>query len=280
MGRKFYIFLMCISLTGCKQNTEVINMTEKIGSEIISVEAVEKLKTQKILFGHKSVGKNIIAGIEDIIANNPQFKGLNLIETDQISKPGIYHIQNGKNQYPKNKCDEFKKTVMKNNLGDKLDIAFFKFCYVDFKEDTDIEDIFAYYNKTIEALQNEFPNLKLIHVTAPLSVHAYGGIKGFIKNVLKGDKRNIKRNQYNNLLRNKYKNIFDLAGIESQYPDGKRATFVENGSTYYSLVKEYSNDGGHLNKVGRFYAARELLIVLSKTALSDSTERINNEEDN
>lgn len=241
-------------------------MTKKVDLKIISAEAIDKLKTKKILFAHKSVGRNIIAGIEDIIANNPQFKSLNIKETVEINGPGIYHIQNGKNRHPKNKCDEFKKTLMKDSLGNKLDIAFFKFCYVDFSEDTDVQDIFAYYNQTIGSIQNKFPDLKLIHVTAPLSVHAYGGIKGFIKNILKGDINNIKRNQFNKLLRAKYKNIYDLARIETQYPDGKRATFKENGSTYYSLIKEYSNDGGHLNKIGRFYAASEMLNVLANFA--------------
>ena len=68
---------------------------------------------------------------------------------------------------------------------------------------------------------------------------------------------NINRNQFNEILRKEYEGkapIFDLAKIESTYPDGK---------TSYSMVPDYTYDGGHLNETGRKKAAEQLLVLLA-----------------
>jgi len=58
-------------------------------------------------------------------------------------------------------------------------------------------------------------------------------------------------------------NIFDLAKIESTFPDGRRASFTKDGKTYYSMVPDYTYDGGHLNELGRKIAAEQLLFLLA-----------------
>ena len=81
---------------------------------------------------------------------------------------------------------------------------------------------------------------------------------------------NISRNQFNEMLRKEYEGkepFFDLANIESTFPHGKRASFAKNGSIYYSMVPEYTDDGGHLNKVGRRRITGQLLVFLAN--LSD-----------
>jgi hypothetical protein len=45
----------------------------------------------------------------------------------------------------------------------------------------------------------------------------------------------------------------------STYPDGRRESFTMDGASYYSLVPAYTDDGGHLNGVGRTYAAAALI---------------------
>jgi hypothetical protein len=52
--------------------------------------------------------------------------------------------------------------------------------------------------------------------------------------------------------------------VESTYPDGRRETCAHKGKTCYSLVPEYTYDGGHLNETGRKKAAEQLLILLAK----------------
>ena len=79
--------------------------------------------------------------------------------------------------------------------------------------------------------------------------------------------QNIIKNEYNELLLSEYAEkgfVFDIAKIESTYPDGKRSTFTRNGKTYYTLVPEYSRDGAHLNETGRKIVAEQFLILLAK----------------
>jgi hypothetical protein len=69
------------------------------------------------------------------------------------------------------------------------------------------------------------------------------------------------------LLIDKYKNvdpIYDLAKIESLYPDSGRSSFRHKGKKYFSLARQYTYDGGHLNETGRYLVAKELLKVLSE----------------
>jgi lysophospholipase L1-like esterase len=107
-------------------------------------------------------------------------------------------------------------------------------------------------------------------VTAPLTT-VQTGIKARIKEIIGkpvgGYKDNIKREQFNEKLRKVYEGngpVFDLAAIESTYPDGTRAFFKAASGTYPFLVPEYTVDGGHLNAKGRKIVAEQLLIVLAK----------------
>jgi hypothetical protein len=87
--------------------------------------------------------------------------------------------------------------------------------------------------------------------------------------MLKPDSHNIKRNEYNQMLISKYQGIdpiFDLAKVESTLPNGQRTTFKFGDKSYYALANQYTSDGGHLNEIGRYYAAKELLKVLSENA--------------
>jgi hypothetical protein len=58
--------------------------------------------------------------------------------------------------------------------------------------------------------------------------------------------------------------IFDIAKIQSTYPDGNRCTFSKFGERYYSMVPGYFSDGGHLNETSRKKVAEQFLILLAK----------------
>ena len=70
------------------------------------------------------------------------------------------------------------------------------------------------------------------------------------------------------MLRKEYEGkvpLFDIAKIESTFPDGTRCSFTKDGKTYYSMVSEYTSDGGgHLNATGRKKFAEQLLILLAQ----------------
>jgi len=235
--------------------------------------AWEKLAQKKIYFGHQSVGNNIIEGIKDVMKENTQIK-LNIIE---ISNPADFnsdsifaHSRVGKNVDPKSKTESFSEFV-RQGIGDKADIAFFKFCYVDIEEGTDIDDLFNDYKTKMTQMEKNYPNVIFIHMTVPLKVTKINW-KTWIKELIgKGEMweydGNIERNDYNGLVRKKYVTngyLFDLSGIESTNSDGSRSSFTYDGKIYYSLVPEYTNDGGHLNEKGRKIVAEQLLIFLTE----------------
>src|SRR5205085_12594035 len=60
--------------------------------------------------------------------------------------------------------------------------------------------------------------------------------------------------------------IFDLARVESTAPDGKLVTVTWEGVTAPAMAAQYTEDGGHLNALGRARAAREFIAVLARAS--------------
>lgn len=237
----------------------------------------EGLSKKRIYFGHQSVGFNIIDGLKDVMKDNPMIK-LNIVETTNINESDIStfaHSKIGKNLDPISKIDDFVN-IMKKGLGNRVDIAFFKFCYVDITTNTDIQRIFSDYNNAMSGLKGAFPNTTFVYLTVPLTSKRRGGeawikkakdiVKGIIGRPVFKDYDNIRREQFNEMIRQECvgkNSVFDLARIESTLPDGTRERYKKDGKTYYTLVPEYTDDGGHLNMRGRRIVAEQLLIFLA-----------------
>lgn len=201
---------------------------------------------------------------------NPQIK-LNIVETTDPAdfNVGLFaHSKIGKNVDPKSKNDDFASLIRKG-IGDKADIVFFKYCFIDFQPASNVRKVFSDYKSSISRLKNEYPKTRFTHVTVPLTIKQEGikaWIKGIIGKPIGGYKDNIKRNQFNKLLQSEYEGkdqVFDLAKAESTFPDGTRLTFEEDGVTYYSMVWDYTDDGAHLNAKGSKRVAEQLLVFLT-----------------
>lgn len=234
----------------------------------------EKLSAQNIYFGHQSVGFNIMDGIADIMKEKESIR-FTIKEGSALSSheaPVFAHSKNGENRDWQSKVDAFK-TKFENGLGKTADIAFFKFCYVDIMEETDVDKVFTYYIQTMKALQKEFPNITFIYTTTPLKT-AKESWKTWIKKLIGKDHiweyaANIKRNEFNERVREEYQEsgkLFDIARAESTYLDGSRETFEKDGKAYEALVPAFTNDGGHLNELGRRVVAAHLLKILAVNA--------------
>jgi len=255
----------------------------------ISASSWEKLSKNKIYFGHQSVGFNIIEGLKDLMKENPQIK-LNIVETnnpDDFNKSIFAHSRVGKNVDPKSKIDEFAKFI-EQGIGENADIAFFKFCYVDVRSETDSQKVFDDYKKSMTLLNKKYPKTIFIHITVPLRI-VQTGPKAWIKKIIGrpvgGYDDNIKRTEFNELLIKEYDGkepIYDLAKIESTRSDGTRETFSKDGKTYYALVPDYTYDGGHLNETGRKKAAEQLLILLvtQQTQQTQATQQTHEKTSN
>ncbi|WP_419663454.1 hypothetical protein [Desulfosarcina variabilis] len=232
--------------------------------------AWEALSQKKIYFGHQSVGFNIIDGIKDLMKEYPKIK-LNIVETSEPKdyNAGILgHSKVGKNTDPASKTADFSRFLDKG-IAKQADAAALKFCYVDVTADTNVQKVFDDYVQTMDAVKAKYPDLKLIHFTVPLTTIKTSWKTWLKKTMGKKDiweyTENVKKNQYNDLLVAKYKGkepIVDIAAVESTKPDGSRNTYDYDGKTYFSMVPEYTYDGGHLNEVGRKRVAAEFLVTL------------------
>ncbi len=235
-----------------------------------------KLAEKKIFFGHQSVGYNIIDGITDII-NERDYIKLNVIEAREpavFDQPVFAHSQVGMNTEPFSKIKRFEE-IMVAGVGSNVDIAFFKFCYVDIMRDSDPQEIFDGYSAVLEELKDRYPNTKFLHITVPIR-SAPKGAKRNLKQTVKlliGRpgflEDNMMRRRYNDLLKDAYSKtgpFFDLALIESVNTGGFRCHAVKGAEKVYVMAPEYTEDGGHLNSRGRKKVAEQLLIILAGIA--------------
>lgn len=258
------LIVLILFISGCNNDKgtsfNLKSMTPKLSDKDLS-----RLAGKKIYFGHQSVGYNIVNGIK-LLINDSQQK-IEIIEglPNKNCKPGFYHSLNGKNYYPVGKIDDFV-TKMESGIGANIDIAFFKFCYVDITKETDVDELFDHYKSSMARLKAEFPGTKFIYCTAPLT-RSNGRIKTLLKFLLhreNSDKLdNIKRNKFNQHIHNEYDNkevVFDIAKFES---NDYQAFFINNGTKIYTLDPDFTSDGGHLNTLGSKFVAEGLLELLA-----------------
>jgi hypothetical protein len=234
----------------------------------ISQDRWDALSQRKIFFGHKSVGANIIEGLKEVIAQRPNIK-LNIRETTDPAdfiEPVFAHSLIGKNKEPLTKLGGFRE-ILEAGVGRAADIALFKFCFIDIDHVTDIGSLFDRSVELVDELRKRFPDLKIVPFTVPLLSKPVG-IRTRLEKILGRlpwyEEDNVKRNIFNDKLRAHFKDaLFDLAAIESRIDDTRKATFRAEGRAYDLLYRAYTDDGGHLNSIGRQLVAIELLRTLA-----------------
>lgn len=268
-GRLWVLLVVLSLIISCGRGS--MNESRKgesdLGASSVDSATFSRISSKLVFFAHHSVGDNILDGVSDLMVGL-SYKPLQVIESTNVEKNGvIYHSRVGKNGDPISKIEGFS-TLVRNSVGNKADVAFFKFCYVDFSPETDAEAVFMKYRETIDSLQDSYPNTRFIHVTVPLTTQEYG-LKTFLKGILGRInweiESNLVRERFNRMIREEYAGqglVFDLASVESTLPDGKRLQFQHNGEMYYALAPEYTIDGGHLNSLGRRRVATEFLRFL------------------
>lgn len=260
-----------LMLTLFRTGNAETNMERDIRPELVEVpvSAWTTLAGKRIFFGHQSVGYNIVDGLQAVMKEQPALR-LNITETRKIADvrgPVFAHFPVGRNKDPYAKCDDFKVAVAENS--GKMDIAFFKFCYVDVVAETDVKGVFKYYNDTMDFLRAQYPQIRFVAMTVPLrtvNMSKSARMKRFLGRYVWGDDDNIKRNAFNKLVREKYGNgsdLFDIARVGSSYPGPEPAAFRKMGRGYEILSPALSSDGGHLNEAGAMTVASALLLHLA-----------------
>lgn len=259
--------LVPMLLSGCKEESLTPHDDHYARLERVPQEKLRALSLKKIFFGHKSVGQNIIEGLQDVMRTTPLVR-LDILETTSptdFDKPIFAHSIVGTNKNPSSKIKAFRD-ILDGGVGQVVDIAFFKFCFVDIDHTSDLGALFKEYDETIAYLTTKFPKLKIITVTVPLMSRPVGimaKVKKLLGRLPWDEQDNIQRNEYNEMLRARYgESLFDLAKTESTTLLGKKAVFAKDNRSYDLLDRSYTDDGGHLNALGRQVAAIDLLLYL------------------
>lgn len=256
-------------LASCNQKIALNENNFKMDKfEKTSQAAWDSLAQKRIYFGHQSVGFNILEGLNWRLAQNPEIK-LRLAKSKELEtfkSPVLAHAQNGKNGDPISKIEDFVQTI-DQGMGNTVDMAGFKFCYVDFKRDSNIDEIFQVYKARMNYLIKKYPNVQFIHFTSPIKTLQQGP-KGFINKLIGreyGLNDNKARQKFNELLNKEYKDqpIFDIALYESIYPDGTRFKTLDENTEIYSMIPELSYDGGHLTEEGKRLLGTHFLTFLA-----------------
>ena len=184
-------------------------------------------------------------------------------------KAGVFtHTRIGENQAPLKKIKDFAD-LMDSGIGNKVDFAFFKFCYVDITADTGIGELFDAYKSNMAQLKAKYPRTTFIHYTVPLTtvpVTWKTKLKKLFGIELWEYRNTLSRNAYNKFILNEYQGkepVFDLAAIESTRSDGEREYIELDKQKYYTLVTAYTSDGGHLNQTGKKIVADQFMLFLS-----------------
>ena len=225
--------------------------------------------SRKVYFGHQSVGNNMMSGVESLKKSGSDLAKLRAVEiqaASEIAGPGIYHSKIGKNRDTQSKIQGFEE-ILKSGVGEAVDVAVMKFCYVDIVAETDVKALFSAYREAMERIQKRHPKLTLLHATVPLTVHG-SGLRGKLRAWIKGDATNARRMEYNELVRNhfgKEGKVFDIAAAESTLADGTRVTFRHDGRICEAISPKYAAGAGHLNDAGGQHVAAEFLRTIGRS---------------
>lgn len=222
------------------------------GGELTALK-LTALKSKRTLFGHQSVGGNMVDGIPALYSSYGVSPSITQIDASQINgtSGGFFaDFYVGDNGDPIGKTADFNATV--RQYSSKLDFALMKFCFIDIVDGVNVNQIFNAYRNVMDQLVLDFPAIKFIYTTAALDEYSADNA--------------VTRQQLNTLIRNQYSatgRLFDLAEVESTRPDGTRVSGVNGSYTYYQLFGDYSSDGGHLNATGEQVVDKALFTLLA-----------------
>jgi hypothetical protein len=196
----------------------------------------------RVFFGHQSVGANVLDGVRGLYASGgvsaPPIS--NGVPADTAGG-FIAHRYIGQNGDPASKIAAFDSAI-RGGIGNQVDVALMKLCYVDISANTDVNALFATYRNTLSALQRDYPGVAFLHTTVPLTTD--------------NPANNANREKLNSMIRSTYGGqLFDLAAAESTKPDGTRVSGLYTG---------YASDSGHLNPAGASAAGSAFLTAIAR----------------
>lgn len=237
----------------------------------IDAAAAEAAAGKRFFFAHQSVGYNIIDGTADALAaiGEPSFKVVKTRDGAGVSGPAFMEAEVGSNGDPLGKIADFE-AMMDAGIGGSVDAAGMKLCYVDFSPSTDAAAVARAYLDAVGRLKAKYPNVKLMHFTAPLTSRSEGkkaALKRFFGIQDEAARSNAAREAYNAILRAELEKegaLLDIAALEASNDEGKAEVLTGPQGSFMELRPEYTYDGGHLNEKGRKKVAEEFIALLAR----------------
>lgn len=236
---------------------------ERDVTQTISKAEIEAAAGKRVVFGHQSVGWNILNGAREVARE--QGVVLNMVETRKppADGAGIFHFGVGANGDPQSKINDYVGVVGAAGFPN-ADVALVKLCYVDMNAGSDGAALAKSYGDAVEKLQKEHPATRFVAVTSPLTT-APSGPKAWIKGMMgrnTGEKENEVRQAFNEQLRKRFgpDRLFDIARIESMAENAK------GDAKTPALRGDLTDDGGHLNDKGQKLAGAAFLKLIAGTA--------------
>jgi hypothetical protein len=213
----------------------------------------------KWYFAHASVGSNLLSGLKDLNIGHPirfpyrseSSKGTPVAD----AQPATIYEHNRGNPGWKAKMDQFSAAVQNGWRFPNVDVVMNKLCYI---------DQFAsakYYIKSMSKLEASYPETIFVYTTMPLTTAA--------------DWASRLRDTFNREVRDWTQSnkqpLFDIADIEAHDEKGNPCTFASGGKTFARMCEEYTDDGGHLNALGRRVMARGFYAMAVALAAGESS---------
>lgn len=210
----------------------------------------------RTFFGHQSVGQNIIDAIPAIYASQDTPSPTIVESSTPLQASGGYlqHAFIGTNGDPLGKIADFDR-IMRSGVASQIDVAAMKFCYIDFNESTDVDQVFNFYQETLGRLSKDYPNVTFLYITVPLTTER--SLVTRVKDRLglsdfNPPADNVIREKFNRKVRAEYSDsgrLFDIAAAQST-SDGIRTLRSYDGAEYYAMESSLASDLGHLNESG------------------------------
>lgn len=263
--------LALFAVVGCGDNSDMPTIDQEVHAGALSA-----LSEKRIYFGHQSVGANILGGVD-----GSEHLTVSELEDVSVAPAGtIVHNFVGTNGQPRTKIEAFEETLA-DGVGESVDIAFFKFCYTDIAESTDLEKLFEAYRTAMERIEAAYPETTFVYVTTPVSSRR-GSFSTRLKDLAKraigradllSTRVNAEREAFNDLMRAHYGSsdrLFDLALAEASAPGKPPLRFGGREDGYLIMRDEYAADYGHLNERGSRYVAARLLEFLAGLAAPEA----------
>ena len=118
---------------------------EEARASAITADELAKVSRTRVFFGHQSVGMNILEGASSVYAAY----GMTAPPIGEGAVPGseggfIDHAFIGENGNPLLKIQDFA-AKLRAGLGERVDVAMMKLCYVDITSGTDVRAVFDAY---------------------------------------------------------------------------------------------------------------------------------------